>query len=181
MFSCVCVLLQTLFVRAVRAYNGENFRTSVSDMELALRDFFKVYDECLAASEGPRDVKDFKDFYPSIAGQFMAGSSAVLQFWLCSVSCFSLLKNSESLWAPPAVWCRALISFLYRSLHWGPQQESEVWKWPDACRRGFRRWEVCGHHVPLSTVRLLQMWVACYHFPTADTFCTWNQSILVLS
>lgn len=63
------VLLQTLFVRAVRAYNGDNFRTSVSDMELALRDFFKVYDECLAASEGPRDVKDFKDFYPSIAGQ----------------------------------------------------------------------------------------------------------------
>lgn len=65
------MLLQTLFVRAVRAYNGENFRTSVSDMELALRDFLKVYDECLAASEGPRDVKDFKDFYPSIAGQFM--------------------------------------------------------------------------------------------------------------
>lgn len=68
---CVCVRLsvQSLFVRAVRAYNGENFRTSVSDMELALRDFLKVYDECLAASEGPRDVKDFKDFYPSIAGQ----------------------------------------------------------------------------------------------------------------
>lgn len=61
--------MQSLFVRAVRAYNGENFRTSVSDMELALRDFMKVYDECLAASEGPRDVKDFKDFYPSIAGQ----------------------------------------------------------------------------------------------------------------
>lgn len=61
---------QTLFVRAVRAYNGDNFPTSVSDMELALRDFFKVYDECLAASEGPRDVKDFKDFYPSIAGTF---------------------------------------------------------------------------------------------------------------
>lgn len=61
--------VQSLFVRAVRAYNGENFRTSVSDMELALRDFMKVYDECLAACEGPRDVKDFKDFYPSIAGQ----------------------------------------------------------------------------------------------------------------
>lgn len=64
------MMFQTLFVRAVRAYNGDNFRTSVSDMELALRDFFKVYDECLAASEGPRDVKDFKDFYPSIAGQY---------------------------------------------------------------------------------------------------------------
>ncbi|KAI9539865.1 hypothetical protein NQZ68_001797 [Dissostichus eleginoides] len=62
---------ETLFVRAVRAYNGENYRTSVSDMELALRDFFKVYDECLAASEGPRDVKDFKDFYPSIADHYI--------------------------------------------------------------------------------------------------------------
>lgn len=69
------MLLQKLFVRAVRAYNGENFRTSISDMELALRDFLKVYDECLAASEGPRDVKDFKDFYPSIAGQFTPGRS----------------------------------------------------------------------------------------------------------
>ncbi|KAM9775843.1 cartilage-associated protein [Syngnathus typhle] len=61
---------EMLFVRAVRAYNGENFRTSVSDMELALRDFFKVYDECLAASEGPRDIKDFKDFYPNIADHY---------------------------------------------------------------------------------------------------------------
>ncbi|XP_075872303.1 cartilage-associated protein [Nelusetta ayraudi] len=62
---------ESLFVRAVRAYNGDNFRTSVSDMELALRDFLKVYDECLAASEGPRDVKDFKDFYPSIADHYI--------------------------------------------------------------------------------------------------------------
>ncbi|XP_077362568.1 cartilage-associated protein isoform X3 [Festucalex cinctus] len=61
---------EMLFVRAVRAYNGDNFRTSVSDMELALRDFFKVYDECLAASEGPRDIKDFKDFYPNIADHY---------------------------------------------------------------------------------------------------------------
>uniref|UniRef100_UPI003AAE621E cartilage-associated protein isoform X4 n=1 Tax=Centroberyx gerrardi TaxID=166262 RepID=UPI003AAE621E len=61
---------KTLFVRAVRAYNGDNYRTSVSDMELALRDFFKVYDECLAASEGAREVKDFKDFYPSIADHY---------------------------------------------------------------------------------------------------------------
>lgn len=65
------VFVQTLFLRAVKAYNGDNFRTSVSDMELALRDFFKVYDECLAASEGPRHVKEFKDFYASIAGWFI--------------------------------------------------------------------------------------------------------------
>ncbi|XP_046875556.1 cartilage-associated protein [Hypomesus transpacificus] len=61
---------ETLFVRAVRAYNGDNYRTSVSDMELALRDFFKVFDECLAASEGSREIKDFKDFYPSIADHY---------------------------------------------------------------------------------------------------------------
>uniref|UniRef100_M3ZLS0 Cartilage associated protein n=1 Tax=Xiphophorus maculatus TaxID=8083 RepID=M3ZLS0_XIPMA len=61
---------ETLFVRSVKAYNGDNFRTSVSDMELALRDFFKVYDECLAASEGPRHVKEFKDFYASIADHY---------------------------------------------------------------------------------------------------------------
>ncbi|ROL48673.1 Cartilage-associated protein [Anabarilius grahami] len=61
---------ESLFIRAVRAYNGDNFRTSVSDMELALRDFFKVYDECIAASEGSRQIKDFKDFYPSIADHY---------------------------------------------------------------------------------------------------------------
>ncbi|XP_043074263.1 cartilage-associated protein [Puntigrus tetrazona] len=61
---------ETLFIRAVRAYNGDNFRTSVSDMELALRDFFKVYDECIAASEGSRQIKDFKDFYPSVADHY---------------------------------------------------------------------------------------------------------------
>lgn len=85
----MCVLLQTLFVRAVRAYNGENFRTSVSDMELALRDFLKVYDECLAASEGPRDVKDFKDFYPSIAGQLSSVQTLICFLFLVVALLFS--------------------------------------------------------------------------------------------
>ncbi|KAJ8273016.1 hypothetical protein GJAV_G00096390 [Gymnothorax javanicus] len=61
---------EMLFIRAVRAYNGDNYRTSISDMELALRDFFKVYDECLAAAEGSREIRDFKDFYPSIADHY---------------------------------------------------------------------------------------------------------------
>uniref|UniRef100_A0AAR2LW86 Leprecan-like alpha-helical domain-containing protein n=1 Tax=Pygocentrus nattereri TaxID=42514 RepID=A0AAR2LW86_PYGNA len=61
---------EALFIRAVRAYNGDNYRTSVADMELALRDFLKVYDECIAASEGPREIRDFKDFYPSIADHY---------------------------------------------------------------------------------------------------------------
>lgn len=105
---CACLSVQSLFVRAVRAYNGENFRTSVSDMELALRDFLKVYDECLAASEGPRDVKDFKDFYPSIAGQL----TSLPEIWLWSRS----LRPLGNLF----------FLFLCRSLHRGAGQESQV-------------------------------------------------------
>ncbi|MEJ1285875.1 hypothetical protein NN561_016874 [Cricetulus griseus] len=63
--------LENLFVRAVRAYNGENWRTSVMDMELALPDFFKAFYECLASCEGSREIKDFKDFYLSIADHYV--------------------------------------------------------------------------------------------------------------
>ncbi|XP_058878857.1 cartilage-associated protein-like isoform X2 [Acipenser ruthenus] len=62
---------EALFIRAVRAYNGDNYRTSVSDMELALPSFFKAFDECLAACEGSREINEFKDFYPSIADHFI--------------------------------------------------------------------------------------------------------------
>ncbi|KAM4695344.1 cartilage-associated protein [Discoglossus pictus] len=61
---------ETLFIRSVRAYNGENWRTSISDMELALPDFFKTFQECIAACEGSREIKEFKDFYPSIADHY---------------------------------------------------------------------------------------------------------------
>lgn len=64
-------IFQNLFVRAVRAYNGDNWRTSISDMELALPDFFKAYDDCIATCEGSREITDFKDFYLSIAGGWL--------------------------------------------------------------------------------------------------------------
>ncbi|XP_036864542.1 cartilage-associated protein isoform X2 [Manis javanica] len=70
----------TLFIRAVRAYNGENWRTAITDMELALPDFFKAFYECLAACEGSREIKDFKDFYLSIADHYIE----VLQ---CKIQC----------------------------------------------------------------------------------------------
>ncbi|CAM4517057.1 cartilage-associated protein [Caretta caretta] len=75
---------ETLFVRAVRAYNGDNWRTSISDMELALPDFFKAYEDCLAACEGSREIKDFKDFYLSIADHY----TEVLE---CKLQCESSL------------------------------------------------------------------------------------------
>ncbi|XP_015282911.1 PREDICTED: cartilage-associated protein [Gekko japonicus] len=62
---------ETLFIRAVRAYNGENWRTSITDMELALPEFFKAYDDCLAACEVSREITDFKEFYLSIADHYI--------------------------------------------------------------------------------------------------------------
>ncbi|XP_039593173.1 cartilage-associated protein [Polypterus senegalus] len=76
---------ESLFVRAVRAYNGENYRTSISDMELALPSFFKAYDECLAACEGSREIRDFKDFFPSIADH-------VIHVLRCKVKCEDELR-----------------------------------------------------------------------------------------
>ncbi|KAG8447081.1 hypothetical protein GDO86_014508 [Hymenochirus boettgeri] len=61
---------ESLFIRAVRAYNGENWRTSISDMELALPDFYKTFEECIAACEGSREIKEFKDFYYSVADHY---------------------------------------------------------------------------------------------------------------
>ncbi|NWT13333.1 CRTAP protein, partial [Vireo altiloquus] len=75
---------ETLFVRAVRAYNGDNWRTSISDMELALPEFFKAYDDCIAACEGSREIRDFKDFYLSIADHY-------IEVLACKVQCESNL------------------------------------------------------------------------------------------
>ncbi|XP_075071507.1 cartilage-associated protein [Mixophyes fleayi] len=75
---------ESLFIRAVRAYNGENWRTSISDMEMALPDFFKAFQECIAACEGSREIKDFKDFYPSVADHYFE----VLK---CKINCESKL------------------------------------------------------------------------------------------
>uniref|UniRef100_A0A8D2NAA4 Leprecan-like alpha-helical domain-containing protein n=1 Tax=Zonotrichia albicollis TaxID=44394 RepID=A0A8D2NAA4_ZONAL len=75
---------ENLFVRAVRAYNGDNWRTSISDMELALPEFFKAYDDCIAACEGSREITDFKDFYLSIADHY-------IEVLACKVQCESNL------------------------------------------------------------------------------------------
>ncbi|NXV27779.1 CRTAP protein, partial [Rissa tridactyla] len=81
---------ENLFIRAVRAYNGDNWRTSISDMELALPDFFKAYDDCTAACEGSREIKDFKDFYLSIAGECL-GINHYIEVLACKVQCESNL------------------------------------------------------------------------------------------
>ncbi|XP_053570481.1 cartilage-associated protein [Bombina bombina] len=73
-----------LFIRAVRAYNGENWRTSISDMELALPEFFKAFEECIAACERSREIKEFKDLYLSIADHY-------IEVLTCKIKCESNL------------------------------------------------------------------------------------------
>ncbi|KAL8175993.1 UNVERIFIED_CONTAM: Endoplasmic reticulum protein SC65 [Gekko kuhli] len=62
---------ETVFVRAVKLYNSGDFRSSIADMEHALAEYYKVYENCLAGCEGSYELRDFKDFYPAIADHFV--------------------------------------------------------------------------------------------------------------
>ncbi|KAJ6658218.1 hypothetical protein lerEdw1_001485 [Lerista edwardsae] len=71
---------ETVFVRAVKLYNSGDFRSSIADMEHALAEYYKAYENCLFSCEGSYELREFKDFYPAIADHFID----VLQ---CKVDC----------------------------------------------------------------------------------------------
>ncbi|KAM6334030.1 endoplasmic reticulum protein SC65 [Alca torda] len=71
---------ERIFVRSVKLYNNGDFRSSVADMEQALAEYYKAYEDCLASCEGAYELQEFKDFYPAIADRFVS----VLQ---CKVDC----------------------------------------------------------------------------------------------
>lgn len=71
---------QPIFVRSVKLYNNGDFRSSAADMEQALAEYYKAYEDCLASCEGAHELQEFKDFYPAIADHFVS----VLQ---CKVDC----------------------------------------------------------------------------------------------
>ncbi|XP_074834997.1 endoplasmic reticulum protein SC65 [Carettochelys insculpta] len=71
---------ETAFVRAVKLYNSGDFRSSSTDMEHALAQYYETYERCLAGCEGALELQEFKDFYPAIADHFVD----VLQ---CKVEC----------------------------------------------------------------------------------------------
>ncbi|XP_069666623.1 cartilage-associated protein isoform X2 [Haliaeetus albicilla] len=101
---------ENLFVRAVRAYNGDNWGTSISDMELALPDFFKAYDDCTAACEGSREIKDFKDFYLSIAVNDMKNAAS------CAASYLLFDQKDE-------VMKQNMVYYQYHKDKWGLKEE----------------------------------------------------------
>ncbi|XP_066192669.1 endoplasmic reticulum protein SC65 isoform X2 [Sylvia atricapilla] len=71
---------QPIFVRSVKLYNNGDFRSSAADMEQALAEYYKAYEDCLAGCEGAYELQEFKDFYPAIADHLVS----VLQ---CKVDC----------------------------------------------------------------------------------------------
>ncbi|XP_019405940.1 PREDICTED: synaptonemal complex protein SC65 isoform X1 [Crocodylus porosus] len=71
---------ETVFVRSVKLYNSGDFRSSVTDMEQALVEYYKAYENCLASCDSTYELVEFKDFYPAIADHYVA----VLQ---CQVDC----------------------------------------------------------------------------------------------
>uniref|UniRef100_A0A670JP86 Prolyl 3-hydroxylase family member 4 (inactive) n=1 Tax=Podarcis muralis TaxID=64176 RepID=A0A670JP86_PODMU len=58
---------ETVFVRAVKLYNAGDFRSSIADMEHALSQYYKAYENCLTGCEGSYELREFKDFYPAVA------------------------------------------------------------------------------------------------------------------
>lgn len=70
--------LQPIFVRSVKLYNNGDFRSSAADMEQALAEYYKAYEDCLAGCEGAYELQEFKDFYPAIAGGWVGGRAVGL-------------------------------------------------------------------------------------------------------
>ncbi|NXJ41571.1 SC65 protein, partial [Ciconia maguari] len=64
---------EPIFVRSVKLYNNGDFRSSAADMEQALAEYYKAYENCLASCEGAYELQEFKDFYPAIAGDRAGG------------------------------------------------------------------------------------------------------------
>uniref|UniRef100_A0A4W3JPU6 Endoplasmic reticulum protein SC65 n=1 Tax=Callorhinchus milii TaxID=7868 RepID=A0A4W3JPU6_CALMI len=60
-----------LFLKAVKAYNNGDFRSSISDMEQALPEYYRVHHECLGNCEASHEVTEFKDFYPAVADHYV--------------------------------------------------------------------------------------------------------------
>lgn len=71
---------QPIFVRSVKLYNNGDFRSSAADMEQALAEYYKAYEDCLAGCEGAYELQEFKDFYPAIAGRWaLDGGGGVMR------------------------------------------------------------------------------------------------------
>lgn len=58
-----------MFLKSVTLYNSGDYSNSARNMEVALAQYFEVYDSCVAGCEGSYEILEFKDFYPTLAGK----------------------------------------------------------------------------------------------------------------
>lgn len=68
-------------MRSVKLYNNGDFRSSAADMEQALAEYYRAYEDCLAGCEGAYELQEFKDFYPAIAGDWAGGWGLPGSWW----------------------------------------------------------------------------------------------------
>lgn len=95
---------QSVFLKAVKLYNSGDFSSSTRNMEQALTEFFDIYDLCSAGCEGSYEITEFKDFYPTLAGEygtfslntspFKAGTAKIISASVL-VFCRSLHRGAE--------------------------------------------------------------------------------------
>lgn len=78
---------ERVFLKGVKLYNNDDFSASAQNMELAIAEFFKMYNLCLAGCEGSYEIIEFKDFYPTLADLY----TEVLR---CKVKCEDNLTPS---------------------------------------------------------------------------------------
>lgn len=59
-----------MFLKSVTLYNTGDFSASARHMEQAITQYFEVYSLCSAGCEGSYEILEFKDFYPTLAGEY---------------------------------------------------------------------------------------------------------------
>lgn len=67
--TSLSVVPKPFFLKSVTLYNNGDFSSSARNMEQAITHYFEVYDDCLAGCEGSYEILEFKDFYPTLAGE----------------------------------------------------------------------------------------------------------------
>lgn len=71
---------ESVFLKAVKLHNSEDFSSSARNMEQAEVEYFRMYDLCSAGCEGSFETTEVKDFYPTLADLY----TEVLR---CKVKC----------------------------------------------------------------------------------------------
>lgn len=56
-------------------YNSGDFSGSARNMEQAITQYFEIHSSCLAGCESAYEIVEFKDFYPTLAGEKRTASA----------------------------------------------------------------------------------------------------------